>query len=49
MGQTYAKAENAIKKRETQRILVRAQERWKDQAANERGAAKFIREDRDAR
>jgi hypothetical protein len=23
-------AENAIKKRETQRILARAQERWKD-------------------
>jgi hypothetical protein len=42
-------AENAIKKRETQRILARAQERWKTQVPNERGAAELIREDRDAR
>jgi hypothetical protein len=37
------------KKREMQRILARAQERWKDQIQNESGAAELIREDRDAR
>ena len=41
--------EKTIKERKKQRILARAQERWKDQVLNERGAAEMIREDRDAR
>jgi hypothetical protein len=41
--------EKMIKERKKQRILARAQERWKDQVLNERGAAEMIREDRDAR
>lgn len=41
--------ENTIKERKKQRILARAQERWKDQAPNEIGASEMIREDRDAR
>jgi hypothetical protein len=41
--------EKTIKERKKQRILARAQERWKDQVLNDRGAAEMIREDRDAR
>ncbi len=41
--------EKMIKERKKQRILARAQERWKDQVQNEMGAAAMIREDRDAR
>ncbi len=41
--------EKTVKERKKQRILARAQERWKDQVLNERGAAEMIREDRDAR
>lgn len=41
--------EKMIKERKKQRILARAQERWKDQVQNEIGAAVMIREDRDAR
>jgi uncharacterized membrane-anchored protein YjiN (DUF445 family) len=41
--------EKMIKERKKQRILARAQERWKDQVPNDRGAAVMIREDRDAR
>lgn len=41
--------EKMIKERKKQRILARAQERWKDQVENEVGAAAMIREDRDAR
>jgi hypothetical protein len=41
--------EKAIKERKKQKILARAQERWKTQVQNERGAAELIREDRDAR
>ena len=41
--------EKTIKERKKQRILARAQGRWKDQVPNERGAAEMIREDRDAR
>jgi len=29
-------------------LLARAQERWNDQAPNDKGAAEMIREDRDA-
>ena len=39
--------EQTVKERKKQRILARAEERWKDQIPNERGAAKMIREDRD--
>ena len=41
--------EKTIKERKKQRILARAQGRWKDQVPNETGAAEMIREDRDAR
>jgi hypothetical protein len=41
--------EKTIRERKKQRILARAQERWKTQIPNERGAAAMIREDRDAR
>ncbi|OPY48589.1 MAG: hypothetical protein A4E49_03467 [Methanosaeta sp. PtaU1.Bin112] len=41
--------EKTVKEHKKQRILARAQERWKDQVSNERGAAEMIREDRDAR
>ena len=41
--------EKTVKERKKQRILARAQERWKDQVLNDRGAAEMIREDRDAR
>ncbi len=41
--------EKMIKERKKQRILARAQERWKDQVQNEMGAAAMIRDDRDAR
>lgn len=41
--------EKTIKERKKQRILARAQGRWKDQVSNERGAAEMIREDRDVR
>jgi len=41
--------EKTIRERKKQRILARAQERWKTQVPNERGAAVMIREDRDAR
>ncbi len=41
--------EKTIRERKKQRILARAQERWKTQVPNERGAAIMIREDRDAR
>ena len=41
--------EKTIKERKKQRILARAQGRWKSQVPNERGAAEMIREDRDAR
>ena len=40
--------EQTVKERKKQKILVRAEERWKSQIPNERGAAKMIREDRDA-
>jgi hypothetical protein len=40
--------EKTIKEHKKQRILARAQGRWKDQVQNERGAAEMIREDRDA-
>jgi len=40
--------EQTVKERKKQRILARAEERWKSQILNERGAAEMIREDRDA-
>ena len=40
--------EKTVKERKKQKILVRAEERWKSQIPNERGAAEMIREDRDA-
>ncbi len=40
--------EKTIKERKKQRILARAEERWRDQVPNERGSAEMIREDRDA-
>lgn len=41
--------DKTIRERMKQRILARAQGRWKEQATIERGAAEMIREDRDAR
>jgi len=41
--------EKTVKEHKKQRILARAQSRWKDQVPNEKGAAEMIREDRDAR
>lgn len=41
--------EKMIKEQRKQRLLSRAQERWKSQIPNDRGAAEMIREDRDAR
>ncbi len=41
--------EKMIKERKKQRLLARAQERWKDQVENEMGAAAMIREDREVR
>ena len=38
--------EKTIKERKNQRILARAEERWKYQIPNKRGAAEMIREDR---
>ena len=40
--------EKTIKEHKKQRILARAQGRWKDQVPNKKGAAEMIREDRDA-
>ncbi len=41
--------EKMAKERKKQRLLARAQERWKDQVENETGAAAMIREDREGR
>ncbi len=40
--------EKTIIERKKQKILAQAEERWKRQIPNERGAAEMIREDRDA-
>ena len=36
------------KKKKKKKLLDRAEARWQDQVANEKGAASMIREDRDA-
>jgi len=38
-----------LKTRKKKRLLARAEARWQEQVANDKGAASMIREDRDAR
>ncbi len=48
-AETKQTVEMVIKERKKQRLLARAQERWKDQVENETDAAAMIREDREVR
>lgn len=41
--------ETIVRDKKKKRILARAEARWQEQVANDKGAASMIREDRDAR
>jgi len=46
--ETWQFMEKIVREGMKQRLLVRAQERWREQVPNEIGAAAMIRGDRDA-
>jgi hypothetical protein len=41
--------ETIVRDKKKKRLLARAEARWQEQVANDKGAASMIREDRDAR
>jgi len=41
--------ETIVRDKKKKRLLARAEARWQEQVANDKGAALMIREDRDAR
>ena len=41
--------ETTVRDKKKKRLLARAEARWQEQVANDKGAALMIREDRDAR